>query len=70
MYTNIHKGQRVRFFMIGKIAGNLNANDQNALTALESELASFREHMYLHAGHEEKVVHPLLSKRVPEGQTD
>ena len=28
---------------------------------------SFREHMYLHAGHEEKVVHPLLSKRVPGG---
>ena len=67
LYTNIHKGQRFRFSTISKLAGNLDANDQNALTALESELVSFREHMYLHAGHEEKVVHPLLSERVPGG---
>ncbi len=67
LYTNIHKGQRVRFFMISKLAGSLNANDQNALIALENELVSFQEHMYLHAGHEEKVVHPLLSQRVPGG---
>jgi hypothetical protein len=67
LYTNIHKGQRVRFSMISKMAGSLDANDQTALTALEGELVSFREHMFLHAGHEEKVIHPLLSERVPGG---
>jgi hypothetical protein len=67
LYTNIHKGQRFRFFMISKIIGSMNASDQNALTALENELISFQEHMYLHAGHEENVIHPLLSERVPGG---
>jgi hemerythrin-like domain-containing protein len=55
------------FYMIGKAAGTLNLNDQNALTALEGELASFRDNMYLHANIEEKFIHPLLSERVPGG---
>ena len=55
------------FYMIGKAAGTLNLNDQNALTALEGELASFRDNMYLHAKIEEKFIHPLLSERVPGG---
>lgn len=52
--------------MISKAAGTLNINDQNALNALEGELVSFREHMFLHAGLE-KFIHPLLSERVPGG---
>jgi hypothetical protein len=67
LYTSVHKGQRVRFSIISKAAGSLNVNDPNALTMLEGELASFQEHMHLHAGLEEKFVHPLLSERVPGG---
>jgi hemerythrin-like domain-containing protein len=53
--------------MISKAAGTLNVNDQNALTTLEAELASFRDNMFLHANIEEKCIHPLLSERVPGG---
>jgi len=53
--------------MISKASGTLDANDQNALTAFEGELASFRDNMYLHANIEEKFIHPLLSERVPGG---
>jgi hemerythrin-like domain-containing protein len=53
--------------MISKAAGALDTNDQNALNRLESELVLFREHMHLHAGLEEKFIHPLLSERVPGG---
>jgi len=67
LYTGPHKGQRAVFFMIGKAAGTLNLNDQNALSKFEGELASFRDSMYLHANIEEKFIHPLLSERVPGG---
>jgi hypothetical protein len=67
LYTGIHKGQRARFSMISKTAGTLNTNDQNALSTLEAELISFRDHMHLHAGLEEKFIHPLLAERVPGG---
>jgi hemerythrin-like domain-containing protein len=67
LYTSVHKGQRARFSTISRAAGVLNTNDQNALSALESELASFRDHMYLHANLEEKFIHPLLSERIPGG---
>jgi len=67
LYTGPHKGQRLRFFMISKAAGTLNVNDENALNALEGELVSFRDNMYLHANIEEKFIHPLLSERVPGG---
>lgn len=53
--------------MISKAAGALDIDDQNALNRLESELVLFREHMHLHAGLEEKFIHPLLSERVPGG---
>jgi hemerythrin-like domain-containing protein len=53
--------------MISKAAGTLNVNDENALNALEGELVSFRDNMYLHANIEEKFIHPLLSERVPGG---
>jgi len=53
--------------MISKASGTLDINDQKALDRLESELVSFREHMHLHADLEEKLIHPLLSERVPGG---
>lgn len=55
------------FFAISKAAGALKTNDQNAVAALENELATFRDYMYLHANLEEKFIHPLLSARVPGG---
>ncbi len=67
LYTDPHKGQRLRFSMISKAAGSLNLQDENAMTELENELLAFREHMFLHEGHEEKFIHPLLSERVPGG---
>ena len=67
LYGGPHKGQRLRFFMISKASGTLDVNDQNAVAALESELASFRDNMFLHANIEEKFIHPLLSERVPGG---
>ncbi len=62
-----HKGQRLKFSMISKAAGNLDPNDENAPTALENEILSFREQMFLHADHEDKFIHPILSEKVPGG---
>ncbi len=67
LYIDAHKGQRLRFSMISKAAGTLDIKNQEALTSLENEIISFREHMFLHASHEEKFVHPLLSEKVPGG---
>ena len=53
--------------MISKAAGTLDINNKEALTSLENEIISFREHMFLHANHEEQFIHPLLSERVPGG---
>ncbi len=68
LYIDAHKGQRLRFSMISKAAGTLDINNQEALTSLENEILSFQEHMFLHASHEEKFIHPLLSERVPGGE--
>jgi iron-sulfur cluster repair protein YtfE (RIC family) len=67
LYTNIHKGQRSRFFKISVQAGTIDYADQNALDRLYDELNSFREHMRLHANAEEKYIHPMLSEGVPGG---
>jgi len=67
LYTNIHKGQRSRFFRIAMQAGTLDYTDQKAFDRLYDELNSFREHMRLHADMEEKYIHPMLSERVPGG---
>ena len=67
LYADAHKGQRLRFSMIGKAAGTLDMSNREAITSLENEIISFREHMFLHASHEENFVHPLLSQKVPGG---
>ncbi len=67
LYIDAHKGQRLKFSMISKAAGTLDINNQEALTSLENEIISFREHMFLHASTEEKFIHPMLSERVPGG---
>ena len=67
LYTNTHKGQRLKFSEISNAAGTLNINDQNKLNSLEVALVSFRDHMYKHASLEEKFIHPLLAERVPGG---
>ncbi len=67
LYIDAHKGQRLRFSMIGKAAGTLDINNQDAMISLENEIISFREHMSLHADREEKFIHPLLSERIPGG---
>ncbi len=67
LYRDAHKGQRLRFSAISNATGTLDINNQEALTSLENEIISFREHMFLHANHEEKFIHPLLSERVPGG---
>jgi len=67
LYTNIHKGQRRRFFNISNQAGTLDYTDPKALDTLYDEIISFREHMRRHANTEEKFIHPILSQRVPSG---
>jgi hemerythrin-like domain-containing protein len=67
LYESIHKGQRRRFFNIAIQAGTINHADQKALDKLFDELKTFNEHMHLHAGLEEKFIHPLLAKKVPGG---
>jgi hemerythrin-like domain-containing protein len=69
VYTNIHKGQRSKFFSISMEAGMIDCADQNAMDRLQEKLESFREHMHLHAAHEEKFIHPLLSERIPGGSS-
>ncbi len=53
--------------MISKAAGTLDISNQDAMISLENEITSFREHMFFHADREEKIIHPLLSERVPGG---
>jgi hemerythrin-like domain-containing protein len=67
LYVGIHKGQRSRIFDIAMKAGTIDYTDQDALDRFCSELTAFREHMCLHASLEEKLIHPLLSERVPGG---
>ncbi len=67
LYMDAHKGQRLRFSMISKAAGTLNIGNLDAMTSLENEIISFREHMSFHADREEEFIHPLLSERVPGG---
>ncbi len=62
-----HKGQRLRFSTISTAAGTLDLGNQEALTSLENDIVAFREHMFLHASHEERFIHPLLSERIPGG---
>ncbi len=67
LYTDAHKGQRLRFSTISKAAGSLDLSSQEALTSLENDIIAFREHMFLHANHEEMFIHPLLAERIPGG---
>ncbi len=67
LYTDAHKGQRLRFATISTAAGTLDLGNQGALTSLENDIVAFREHMFLHASHEEMFIHPLLSERIPGG---
>jgi len=69
VYTNVHKGQRCKFSSISMKAGNIDCADQNAMDKLQEELESFREHLRLHAAHEERFIHPLLSERIPGGSS-
>ncbi len=62
-----HKGQRLMFSTISTAAGTLDLGNQEALTSLENDIVAFREHMFLHASHEERFIHPLLSERIPGG---
>ena len=67
LYVGIHKGQRAKFFGISMQAGFIDYTDQAFLDRLYDELSLFREHMKLHASHEERFIHPFLSERVPGG---
>ncbi len=67
LYVGVHKGQRNRFFTVSSKVGTIDWTDQNVVDRLQGELEFFKEHMYLHASLEEKLIHPLLSERVPGG---
>ncbi len=67
LYRDAHKGQRLKFSMISKAAGTFEPSNREPHASLEGEIILFREHMFLHANHEEKFIHPLLSERVPGG---
>ena len=69
VYTNIHKGQRSRFFSISAEIGTIDYADRNAMDKLQKKLESFGEDMRLHAALEEKFIHPLLSERIPGGSS-
>jgi len=67
LYSDIHKGQRRRFFNIATQAGTLDYTDPKAINKLYDELSSFRKHMRVHAHVEEAFIHTVLSQRVPGG---
>jgi hemerythrin-like domain-containing protein len=67
LYSIGHKGQRRVFFKIASEAGTIDYADQESLKKLYEELQAFRDEMRLHASLEEKLIHPLLSERVPGG---
>jgi hypothetical protein len=69
VYTNIHKGQRWKFFSISMEAGTIDCTDKEAMDRLQQELEWFTEHMHPHAAHEEKFIHPLLTERIPGGSS-
>ena len=70
LYVGIHKGQRGKLSEIMIKAGNVDYSKKEALEVLNSELTSFKEHMWHHASYEEKFIHPVLSERVPGGARD
>lgn len=67
IYTLIHKGYRGRLFKMSMTAGTLDYTDQTALDAFDDEVKAMDAYIRLHAWHEERFVHPLLSARMPGG---
>ena len=65
VYSNIHKGQRMRFYKIAMQTGTLDFADQKAVSSLHSEVKSMREHIRLHVRGEEQFLHPILKERLP-----
>lgn len=67
VYTLIHKGYRGRLFKMSMTAGTLDYTDQTALDAFDDEVKAMDAYIRLHAWHEERFIHPLLSARMPGG---
>jgi iron-sulfur cluster repair protein YtfE (RIC family) len=65
VYSNVHKGQRMRFYKIAMQTGTLDFADQNAFSSLYSEVKSMREQIRLHVRGEEQFLHPILKERLP-----
>ena len=65
VYSNVHKGQRMRFYKIAMQTGTLDFADQKVVSSMYSEVKSMREQIRLHVRGEEQFVHPILKERLP-----
>ncbi len=65
VYSNVHKGQRMKFYRIATQAGTRDFADQKAVNSLHSEVKSMREQIRLHVRGEEQIIHPILKERFP-----
>lgn len=65
VYSNVHKGQRMRFYEIAMQTGTLDFADQKAVSSLYSEVKLMREQIRLHVRGEEQILHPIVKERCP-----
>jgi Hemerythrin HHE cation binding domain len=65
IYSGIHKGQRLALFRLAMRVGALDHADKKAVEAFRRDITDLREEFFLHAEHEEKLLHPFMQDRVP-----
>jgi hemerythrin-like domain-containing protein len=63
-YTKVHKGLRAALFDFSRQAATLDYADAGAVAPLAAALRELLDRLDLHAAHEERFIHPLLSEKL------
>jgi hypothetical protein len=70
LYRNVHKAQRARLFGLVVEAGRTDPQDAPAASAIAAMAAALADELHEHGEHEDRFIHPLLAKYVPELAAD
>lgn len=69
-YTKVHKGLRASLFRLSQQAGSIDYAQPEAAVSLSQSLEAVLGQLTAHAGHEEKFIHPLLSRKLDANPFD
>jgi iron-sulfur cluster repair protein YtfE (RIC family) len=65
-YTAVHKMQRSRLFGLTVAAGKTDPSDATAQAHLAAAINALADELTAHAGHEDRLIHPLLRRHAPD----